>query len=71
MLMYLNGSYKSLWLFASWLTYIKNRDLLFGQNFDYYFDYLNRVGSFYSSSYDIIEGIAQESILEPSHFNIF
>lgn len=35
------------------------------------FDYLNRVGSFYSSSYDIIEGIAQESILEPSHFNIF
>ena len=35
------------------------------------FDYLNRVGSFYSSSYDIIEGIAQESILEPSYFNIF
>lgn len=35
------------------------------------FDYLNRVGSFYSSSYDIIEGIPQESILEPSHFNIF
>lgn len=35
------------------------------------FDYLNRVGSFYSSSHDIIEGIPQESILEPSHFNIF
>lgn len=35
------------------------------------FDYLNRVGSFYSSSYDIIEGIPQESISEPSHFNIF
>ena len=71
MLMYLNGSYKSLYCLPHDLLTAKIETYCLDKILTIIFDYLNRVGSFYSSSYDIIEGIPQESILEPSHFNIF